>query len=231
MTPIQLFDPATSTFTYIIGDSESGLAAIIDPVAEQVDRDLAALAEAGLELVYVLETHVHADHITGASLLRERTGARTVANVAGAPCADIKLDHGAVLELGALRIEALSTPGHTDDSMSFRVGDHVFTGDTLLIAGTGRTDFQNGDAGALWTSLQDVLFALADDTVVWPGHDYKGRTQSTIGAERRENPRVAGKTREEFIEIMNNLDLPPPKRLAESVPANRNCGRADQATL
>jgi glyoxylase-like metal-dependent hydrolase (beta-lactamase superfamily II) len=220
----QLFDAESSSYTYLIGDPTAGVAALIDTVREQVDRELQLLRELGLRLVRVLETHVHADHITGAGLLRERTGARTCASAAGAPCVDEQLRDGDVIQLGAIPITVLATPGHTDDSLSFAVPGAVFTGDCLLIRGCGRSDFQNGDAAVLHDSITRVLFSLPDDTVVYPAHDYKGLEISTIGEEKRWNPRLAGKTREQFIELMNNLNLPPPRKLAEAVPANRACG-------
>jgi sulfur dioxygenase len=222
----QLFDPETSTFTYLVADPHSRTAALIDPVREHVERDLSLLAQLGLELRYVLETHVHADHVTGAGLLAARTGATTIAHRLGADCASQHVGDGDVLRLGTVTIEVLATPGHTDDSVSYRVGGNVFTGDALLIRGTGRADFQNGDPGQLYDSLTQVLLALPDGTRVWPGHDYKGFTSSTVGEERRFNPRLAGKSRDEFITIMNNLGLPAPRKLAESVPANRRCGHA-----
>lgn len=221
----QLFDPESSTYTYLLADSVTREAVLIDPVREQVDRDVRLLDELGLTLVYVLDTHVHADHVTAAGVLRDRTGAKTVMGRKAAPCADIQVGHGDVLRVGTMEIKVLDTPGHTDDSVSYLVGDRVFTGDALLIRGNGRTDFQNGDPGQLYDSLTKVLFALPDETLVYPGHDYKGMTVSTIGEEKRWNPRIAGKSREEFIEIMNNLRLPMPKRIQEAVPANRACGR------
>ncbi len=221
----QLFDSETFTYTYLVADPATGKAALIDPVAEQIDRDLQLLDELGFELAYVLETHVHADHITAAGALRDRTGATTVAHENGAACIDRHVHGGDVISLGNLSIEVLDTPGHTDDSLSYRVGPNVFTGDALFIRGTGRADFQNGDPTQLFDSITRVLFALPDDTTVWPGHDYKGRTNSTIGEERKFNPRVANKSLAEFVDIMNNLGLPAPKKLAESVPANRQCGK------
>ena len=218
----QLFDKESSTYTYLVFDG--GVAALIDPVREQIERDLTLVQELGLDLAYVIETHVHADHITAAGLLRERTGAKTAASAAGAPCVDIHLQHGATIHLGATTITALATPGHTDDSLSLVVPGAVFTGDTLLIRGCGRPDFQNGDPGQLYDSIARELFALPDTTTLFPGHDYNGQTTSTIGEEKRHNPRLAGKTRDQFIAIMTSLDLPPPKKLAESVPANRACG-------
>ncbi|MGN6105685.1 MAG: MBL fold metallo-hydrolase [Kofleriaceae bacterium] len=218
----QLFDRETSTYTYLL--ASGGSAALIDPVLEQVDRDLALLRDLGLRLTHVLDTHVHADHVTGAGALRERTGAISHASAAGPPCADVHLRHGDAVHVGDLAITALATPGHTDDSLSFLVDGAVFTGDALLIRGCGRTDFQNGDAGQLYDALTGVLFALPDATVVYPGHDYRGHTASTIGEERHFNPRVAGKSRDEFIATMAALGLAPPRKLAESVAANRACG-------
>lgn len=221
----QLFDAESSTYTYLVADPATGAAALIDPVREQVERDTRIVKELGFTLARVLETHVHADHVTGAALLRERTGAVTCASAAGAPCADVRLADGDQIRLGGVTITVLATPGHTDDSLSFVVPGAVFTGDSLLIRGCGRTDFQNGDAAQLHDSITRVLFALPDATVVYPGHDYKGQGSSTIGEEKRHNPRLTGKTRAEFVELMNNLNLPPPRKLAEAVPANRACGQ------
>lgn len=221
----QLFDQETWTYTYLVADETTGDAALIDPVLEQVERDLTLLEQLGLTLRYVLDTHVHADHITASGILRERTGAVTIAGAAGADCVDRKVGSGDRIELGSLVIEVLETPGHTDDSLSYRVGDEVFTGDALFVRGTGRTDFQNGDPAQLHDSITRVLFALPDHTRVWPGHDYRGHTVSTIGEEKRHNPRLAGRSRAEFIELMNNLGLPRPKKIDEAVPANRGCGR------
>ncbi len=223
----QMFDQQTYTYTYLIADPESGEAALVDAVREQMDRDLKLLQELGLKLKYVLETHVHADHVTAAGPLADATGAKTVGTGA-APCTQVRVGHGDTLELGGVTIEVLATPGHTDDSLSFKVGDNVLTGDALFVRGTGRTDFQNGDANQLYDSITKVLFTLPDDTKVWPGHDYKGHTVSTIGEEKRFNPRLAGKSREEFVQIMDNLNLPPPRFIDEAVPANRACGRAAQ---
>lgn len=221
----QLFDLDSSTYTYLVADPAAGAAALIDPVREQIERDLELVGELGLRLTHVLETHVHADHVTAAGMLRERTGATTCASAIGAPCVDMHLQHGDVIRVGDIAITALLVPGHTDDSMAFHVPGAVFTGDSLLIRGCGRTDFQNGDAGTLYDSITRVLFALPDDTVVYPAHDYRGRTMSTIGEEKRFNARVAGRTRAEFIALMNALDLSPPAKIAEAVPANRSCGQ------
>ena len=225
MKPIQLFDPASSTYTYILFDQVSREAVIIDPVDEQLERDLATLREYGLKLVWAVETHAHADHITSAGPLAELTGARMAApQGCGIGTAAVQLAHGDRLDFGAESLLALHTPGHTAGSMSYVWREHVFTGDTLLIHGCGRTDFQSGSARDLYRSLTEVLFALPDTTTVWPGHDYQGRTHSTIGQEKAGNPRVAGKTEAEFVAIMDALQLPKPKRIDEAVPANLSSG-------
>ncbi|MBZ4421591.1 MBL fold metallo-hydrolase [Myxococcus sp. RHSTA-1-4] len=221
----QLFDAETSTYTYLLADEATREAALIDPVLEQVERDLKLVSELGLKLVLVLETHVHADHITGAGVLREKTGATVVASGQGAPCVDRKVVHGDVVRLGGLEVKVLETPGHTDDSLSFLCEGRLFTGDALLIRATGRTDFQNGDPGQLYDSITGHLFTLPDETGVYPGHDYAGHAMSTIGEEKRHNPRLAGKSRDAFITFMKNRQIPPPKRLDVAVPANRACGR------
>jgi glyoxylase-like metal-dependent hydrolase (beta-lactamase superfamily II) len=220
----QLFDAESSTYTYLIADEQTGDAALVDPVREQAERDLHLLDELGLRLRFVLETHTHADHVTAAGLLRERTGARTVVGAGGPACADRHLADGEELVIGGIRVRLLETPGHTDESVSYLVGDRVLTGDALTIRGAGRTDFQNGDPRRLYRSITGVLFALPDETLVYPGHDYRGMTVSTIGEEKRANPRLAGKSEEEFVTIMEGLGLPMPKKLAVAVPANRGCG-------
>lgn len=227
--PIQLFDTASSTYTYVLFDEHSREALIIDPVDEQIERDLAVLREHGLKLVWAVETHAHADHITSAGKLAELAGAKTAApEGCGIGTASVQLTDGATLSFGAHQLQALHTPGHTAGSMSFvwRSADavHAFTGDTLLINGCGRTDFQSGSAAALYKSLTQVLFALPDAAVVWPGHDYQGRTHSTIGQEKSSNARVAGKTEAEFVALMDGLQLPKPKRIDEAVPANLQSG-------
>ncbi|MEZ4367315.1 MAG: MBL fold metallo-hydrolase [Kofleriaceae bacterium] len=221
----QLFDLESSTYTYLIADRAAGVAALVDPVREHLERDLTTLAQLDLRLIAVLDTHVHADHVTAAGALRARTGATTYASAAGAPCVDRPLHDGDQIAIGAVVVTARATPGHTDDGLTYLVPGAAFTGDTLLIRGCGRADFQNGDAGALYDSITGVLFALPDDTTVYPGHDYRGQTQSTIGEEKRWNPRLAGKRRDEFIALMADLGLPPPRKLAEAVPANRACGQ------
>ncbi|WNZ62462.1 MBL fold metallo-hydrolase [Myxococcus sp. MxC21-1] len=220
----QLFDADTSTYTYLLADEATGAAALIDPVLEQTERDLKLLRELGLTLSVVLETHVHADHVTGAGVLRERTGATVVASSRGAPCVDRTVNHGDIVRVGGLEVRVLETPGHTDDSLSFLCERRLFTGDALLIRGTGRTDFQNGDPGQLYDAITRVLFTLPDDTAVYPGHDYAGHAMSTVGEEKQHNPRLAGRTRADFIVLMNALQLPPPRKLDVAVPANRACG-------
>jgi sulfur dioxygenase len=229
MNPIQLFDPDSSTYTYILFDVDTREALLIDPVDAQLPRDLAALREHGLKAVWTVETHAHADHITSAGVLAEHTGAKTAAPAGcGIGGAAVQLQHGDTLAFGGHSLQVLHTPGHTAGSVSlvWRSGSqtHVFTGDTLLINGCGRTDFQSGSAEALYHSLTQVLFALPDDTVVWPGHDYQGRTHSTIGREKATNARVAGKSQAEFVATMNALNLPKPRRIDEAVPANRVSG-------
>ena len=225
MRPIQLFDATSSTYTYVLFDETTRDALIIDPVDVQVERDLAILRQYGLKLVWTVETHAHADHITSAALLAEHAGARTAApSGCGITTAAMQLADKDVLRFGDEQLLALHTPGHTAGSMSFVWREHVFTGDTLLINGCGRTDFQSGSASALYQSITRTLFALPPATSVWPGHDYQGRTHSTIGEEMSGNVRLAGKTEAEFIDIMSSLHLPRPKRIDEAVPANLSSG-------
>jgi sulfur dioxygenase len=222
----QLFDPETWTYTYFIADTDTKEAVLIDPVKSHIDEYIALLDEHGLKLKYTLESHVHADHITASGLLRQKLGAETgVGQLCGAIGADLQLQDGDVLEFGnGEKIKVIATPGHTKGSMSFLWRDRVFTGDSLFIGGCGRTDFQSGDAGALYDCITQKLFTLPDETLVYPGHDYQQRWVSSIVQERTTNPRLAGKSREEFIEIMNNLNLPKPRFIDEAVPANRYCG-------
>lgn len=217
----QLFDPDSSTYSYLIADPATGAAVLVDPVREQVERDLALVASLSLQLKWIVETHVHADHITGARALRARTGARTaVSRHCGAEGFDRLLDDGDDVVFGHEVLHVIATPGHTPGGVCFLWRDRVLTGDTLLIGGCGRTDFQNGSAIALYESITTRLFTLPEDTLVYPGHDYRGRRVSTIGEEEATNPRLAGKSRDEFVRIMDNLDLPLPKHLHRAVPAN-----------
>lgn len=223
----QLIDEESHTYSYLVADPETRMAALIDPVVEQHQRDLQIIEDLNLELLYTLDTHVHADHITGADSMRKATGSKVVLGAhAGAEGADMLVEDDAFLLLGKLRIRAISTPGHTDGCTSYVLGDRVFTGDALLIRGTGRTDFQQGSAATLYDSIREKLFLLPPSTLVYPAHDYKGRTATSIEEERRLNPRVRdGISKDQFVEIMDNLDLAPPKKLDESLPANLRCGQ------
>jgi glyoxylase-like metal-dependent hydrolase (beta-lactamase superfamily II) len=223
----QLFDEATWTYTYLIADPDTKEAILVDPVAEQVERDLRILKELGLTLRYCLETHIHADHVTGTGKLRDATGCLGVVPAnAQATCADRFIQDGEVLQMGSIQIEAIATLGHTDSHMAYLVnGTHLLTGDSLFIRGCGRTDFQSGNAGAMYDAITQHLFTLPDETLVYPGHDYKGETVSTIGEEKQWNPRFVGQTRESFIDLMANLNLPNPKKIMEAVPANQECGK------
>ena len=223
----QLYDSESSTYTYLLADLERQEAILIDPVLEQVDRDLKLLQELGLNLRYCLETHIHADHITGTGKLRELTGCLGILPAeAQADCADRYIQDEENLELGSIVIKAIATPGHTDSHMAYLVNqERVLTGDALFIRGCGRTDFQAGDAGTLYDSVTTRLFTLPDSTLVYPAHDYKGQTVSTMGAEKSKNPRFAGRDRANFIQFMNNLNLPAPQKMTEAVPANKQCGR------
>jgi len=220
----QLFDDDTSTFTYLIADEVTRDALLIDPVDKQVERDMQVLKELDLNLRYIVETHVHADHITGGGLLRKLTGAKFVAGKGTAlDCADILLEDGESLEFGNERLIAIATPGHTDGCTSYRWRDRLFTGDTLLIDACGRTDFQQGNSEKLYDSIHKLL-RQGDDMLVFPAHDYNGRRVSTIGQEKAINPYVAGLSREEFVAKMAALNLPKPRYIDRAVPANQRCG-------
>jgi sulfur dioxygenase len=216
----------TFTYTYLLGDSETREAVIIDPVLERTDRDLKLIEELGLKLKYILDTHVHADHITGSSDLKKATGAKIVLGEnTCVDCADILLKDGNALTFGSHTLKGLSTPGHTEGCMSFYTEGMVFTGDALFIRGTGRTDFQGGSSETLFESITEKLFTLPDDTIIYPGHDYRGVTLSYIGEEKQFNPRVgAGISKGDFVAIMESLNLPNPKKIHEAVPANQVCG-------
>lgn len=226
----QLFDYETWTYTYLLADSASKEAVLIDTVKEQSARDLGILQELGLKLKYVLETHVHADHITGAAKLREATGAKAgLSKTAGVACADVALEDGQELSFGPFTIRAMTTPGHTDTCMSYYSEGMVFTGDTLFVRDVGRTDFQQGSNEKMFASIREKLFHLPEDTLVYPGHDYRGRMMSTIAEERALNPKVGtARSFAQFEAEMKAMKLGPPKRLHIAVPANLKCG-ADEA--
>lgn len=223
----QLFDPESATYTYLLGDAETREAILIDPVRDQIERDTALIQELGLKLVFTLETHVHADHVTASGSLRHVLGSKSVlSRHAQSACVDVAVTQGERIHFGNHFVEVLETPGHTDSCVSYYDPEagRVFTGDALLIRGCGRTDFQQGNAHKLYASITRQLFTLPASTLVYPGHDYKGRTVSTIAEERQYNPRLANKTETEFVSIMRGLHLAPPKRIAEAVPANLACG-------
>jgi len=227
----QLFEPQSSAYTYLIACEGTRDAALIDPVLETLDRDLRLLAELGLKLRYTIETHIHADHVTGAAKLRESTGCKcAVPEKSGALHSDLPVREGESIPIGSLALHPLYTPGHTDDHHSYFLGSdgaaRIFTGDALLIDGCGRTDFQNGDPATLYRSVHDKLFSLPADTLVYPGHDYQQRHVSSVGQERERNPRLGGgRTLDDFVAIMTALNLPRPKRMDVAVPANRQCGQ------
>ena len=225
----QLFDNTSSTYTYLLASRHGGEALIIDPVLERVDRYIQLLKELDLRLVKAIDTHLHADHITGLEALSERTHCITVmGEQTKADVVSIRVGDGDRVGIEGLTLEALYTPGHTDDSYSYIMPDRVFTGDTLLIRGTGRTDLQNGDPRAQYDSLFGRLLKLPDDTLVYPAHDYKGDTVSTIGEEKSFNPRLQVESIEEYVALMNNLNLPNPKMMDVAVPANMRIGLAQQ---
>ena len=224
----QLFDPESSTYTYLLADEQTHDAVIIDPVREQFDRDSQLIEDLGLTLRYVLETHVHADRITSAGLFRQRMGARTVLSAnAGVDCADLLVSDGDPIRFGTHVLEVRTTPGHTDGDVVYVLGDRsaAFTGDTVLVRGCGRTDFQQGDPRALYRSVHDKVFTLPDHTLLYPAHDYRGRSATTVGEEKALNPRLGGgRSEDEFVAIMQQLNLPMPKKIDVSVPANSRCG-------
>ena len=222
----QLFEPVSSTYTYLLGSESTGEAILVDPVLPAWQRDLALVAELGLRLRYTVETHVHADHITSAARLKRETGSRIAyPAIDRFPGVDLNIAEGQPLRFGDLALEGLATPGHTDDHFAYRIADRVLTGDALLIDGCGRTDFQNGDAPALYRSVHDKLFTLPDDTLVYPGHDYNGRRVSCIAQEKARNPRLGeGRDIEAFVALMESLHLPYPTFIDYAVPGNRACG-------
>lgn len=226
----QLFDKETSTYSYILADSALREGIIIDPVLEQKNRDINLIEELGLKIVYILDTHIHADHITGAGALREHFKSKYVVGAASKlECADILIEDQETLNFGSFQLEALATPGHTDSCMSFYVDNMVFTGDTLLIRGCGRTDFQQGSVKKLYNSVHQKLYNLPPSTRVYPAHDYQGRTCSTIGEEEKWNPRISvDQNLEGFRRIMDELKLEQPKYINVALPANLKCGMPEK---
>ena len=224
----QLFDPTSSTYTYLLGCSVSKEALLIDPVFEQARRDAALIGELGLTLAWTLDTHVHADHVTGAWLLKQRLGSRIALSAAsGAAGADRLLQDGDQIEFGRRALEVRSTPGHTSGCVTYVLDDEsmAFTGDCILIRGSGRTDFQQGDPRALYRSVRSRIFALPESCLLYPAHDYRGLTVSSVAEEKRFNPRLGGEVGEsDYVGYMKNLDLPHPKKIDEAVPANLRCG-------
>jgi sulfur dioxygenase len=225
----QMFDATSGTYTYLLASRHGAEALIIDPVIEKVDRYVQILNELDLRLVKAVDTHLHADHITGLGALRDRTSCITVMGESTkADVVSMRVADGDQLDIEGVSLDVIYTPGHTDDSYSFIMGDRVFTGDTLLIRGTGRTDFQNGDPRAQYESIFNRLLKLPDATLVYPAHDYKGDTVSTIGEERRFNPRLQVRSVDEYVDLMNNLNLPNPKMMDVAVPANMKVGLAQE---
>lgn len=222
----QLFEKESSTYTYLLADPETREAVLIDSVVEMVDRDLKLIEDLNLKLKYVLDTHVHADHITASGEIRKRSGAKVgVSSAYDLNCPDLHIDDGQEIKFGSYQLTAIHTPGHTSGCMSYRLGNMIFTGDALLVRGCGRTDFQEGSSEKLFHSVRDRLFKLPDETVVYPAHDYKGFTKTSIGEEKRLNPRLKlDNSKEEFVNIMANLNLAYPKKIQEAVPANLHCG-------
>ena len=221
----QLFDGTSGTYTYLLASRRGGEALIIDPVLERVERYLQLVRELDLRLVKAVDTHLHADHVTGLGALRDRTHCITVMGEhTQADVVSMRVAEGDYVAIEGVRLDVLYTPGHTDDSYSFLLADRVFTGDTLLIRGTGRTDFQNGDPRAQYDSIFNKLMKLPDETLVYPAHDYKGESVSTIGEEKNFNPRLRVKSIDEYVDLMNNLKLPNPKMMDVAVPANMHVG-------
>jgi len=222
----QLFDTDTSTYTYLLACEQTKKSILIDTVASQLENYIQLLDNLKLTLTFTLETHVHADHVTAASLLRDTLDSKSVVHRdAGAMCADLLVTDNIELQVGSLLIKVLHTPGHTSGCVSYVVGDRVFTGDSLLINGCGRTDFQQGDSSTLYHSVHNKLFTLADDTLVYPGHDYNGHRVSSIAQEKALNSRLSlDKSESDFVNIMQNLNLAYPKYIDEALPANQACG-------
>lgn len=227
----QLFEPDSCTYTYLVSCPVTGETVLIDPVIDTVERDLQVLQQLGLKLTCTLETHIHADHLTGANRLRSLVGSKVVyPEMDKLPCADLGVKEGTPFRVGRIELHPLFTPGHTDTHHAYLInnGTHrmLFSGDALLIEACGRTDFQSGDPHVLYRSIMDKFFALPDETLIYAGHDYENRQVSTIGQEKLRNPRLCGgKTEQEFVDIMNNLNLPYPRKIDFAVPGNQQCGR------
>jgi sulfur dioxygenase len=222
----QLYDQVSSTYTYLLWDGATREALIIDPVKEQAERDIRLIGELELKLRYSLETHIHADHVTGGGLLRNALGCQIALHQnSQADCADIWLEEGDVIKCGSITLRVLHTPGHTNTDVCYLGDGMIFTGDTLLIRGSGRTDFQSGDAGQGYDSVTGRIFTLPDTTLIYPAHDYHGFTCSTVGEEKRLNPRLGNaKNRDEYIAIMEGMNLPKPEKMDIAVPGNQRCG-------
>ncbi|MEB0057657.1 MULTISPECIES: MBL fold metallo-hydrolase [unclassified Variovorax] len=222
----QLFEPLSSTYTYLLGCQNTGRAILVDPVIVTMERDLAEVDRLGLTLAFTMETHIHADHITAALELKNKVGSRIVAPAFDRlACVDVGIEEGTPFTMGSLQLQPLHTPGHTAGHFAYLLGDRLLTGDALLIEGCGRTDFQNGDADALYKSVTEKLFSLPDDTLVYPAHDYQDRRVSTIAQEKKRNPRLGQQqTLEQFRDTMAKLKLPYPKFIDYAVPGNRQCG-------
>ena len=226
----QMFDTASSSYTYLLGDLKRHEALLIDPVREHLTLYLSLLHEQKLELGSVLETHIHADHISCAAALREQTGAKVmVSRLCGSDCADVELKEGDAIRFGSESVSVMATPGHTTGCVSYLWQDRLFTGDALLIGACGRTDFQGGDAGVLYDSITHKIWPLPGETLIYPGHDYQHRHVSSVEQERESNPHLTGKSRDEFVAIMSGLRLPSPGLMEIAVPANQHCGKIHAA--
>jgi sulfur dioxygenase len=221
----QMFDRESSTCTYLLVDDVTHEAVLIDPVANHIEDYIAILNQQNITLKYALETHVHADHITASGMLRERLNIKTgVSELCGATTADMQLNDGDIVQFGAQKIHVIATPGHTPGSVSYLWNDRIFTGDALLINGCGRTDFQGGDSSVLYDSITKKILSMADETLIYPAHDYNGKRVSCVAQEKASNARIANKSKAEFVQIMASLNLVKPSAIDINVPANRMCG-------
>lgn len=222
----QLFEPISSTYTYLIGCEDTGQAILVDPVVNAIERDLEEMTRLGLTLAYTVDTHIHADHITSALEMKKKVGSQIATPaIEGLACTDVGIEEGRPFQVGSIRLDPMHTPGHTDGHFAYVFQDRIFTGDALLIEGCGRTDFQNGDTDALYRSVKEKLFALPDDYLIYPAHDYKQRRVSTIAQEKDRNARLNKNVAlDEFRHIMENLNLPYPKFIDYAVPGNQKCG-------